>query len=164
MTGTDGMPPGGNIEVVGEVHGLRAARSAELSAAGIERVQHDDGWRGARRRKGDVFGAPLHPQLVVERAADRSSGRSADDVFGAALAVAALRQIEVADAQVVERPVIALNLGAHHQRFGQHVLEARGRVERVVRFADRVREEARRQRRNDRFRIVGVDAVDRHRD
>ena len=62
---------------------------------------------------------------LYERLADRAGDRSAQDVLGARLAVAALGQIVVADAEILEAQVIALRFGAQHLRLGQRVLEAR---------------------------------------
>ena len=151
------------------------------SSAIVRSVERARRRRAARRRR-RTRSAPAPPARVLagreRRVFDPATARaarctsdlpiapdveSAEDVVRARLAVAALGQIEVADAEVVRERVIALQLGAEHLRLCQHVLEARRTVERVVRLADRIGEVAGRQRRDDRLRVERVGAVGRER-
>ena len=121
-------------------HRRRSARTGQLRAAGIERVQHEHGRRRARRREREFLLTPLDPQLVVDRLADRAGSRGAKHVLGPRLADSPLCQVEIADAEVVARRAVALQFGAQHLRRAQHVLQPGGDVERVVRLANRIGE------------------------
>ena len=158
-----GVSAGRDVEVVVQLEEIEAAASRNLGAAAVERVQDEHGRRRAQRREREVVGAPLHAQIVEERLAHRAGERSAEHVLVARLAVGALGQIEIADAEIVRRGVAALEFGAEHLRVREHVLDAQRGVQRVVRLANRVGEEAGRQRGHDRLRIERVDALDRDR-
>jgi hypothetical protein len=158
-SGSQRVAADGDVEVLVHLDQARAARPGELRAAAVERVQHEDCGLGAERREADVVAPPLHAQLVVHRLADRSGEGGAQHVLGPGLCVRALRQVEVADAQVLEVGAVALKFGAEHLRPCQLMLEARGEIQRFVRFPDRSVDQAGGHRGDDRLGVVGVDAV-----
>jgi hypothetical protein len=157
------MTAGGDVEVVGDRDGIRASRSGKLRAAGTEGIEHQHRRRGGGRCEGDLVGFPLPAKLVVHPLPNRPRVRRAQHVLGARLAVAALDQIEVAHTLVVGFRAVALELGTEHLRLREHVLEARGDVQRIVRLADRIGEVARRQGRDDRLGVEGVETIGRQR-
>src|SRR5262249_42209281 len=120
--GAKRVTSGGDVEIVGRFDQRHAARASELCAAGVERVQDENGGRLTDRIERDLLGSPLDAQLVVDRLPDRAGDRRAQDVFGPRLRVAALEQIEIADAEIVRARAIALQLGAQHLCVGERVL------------------------------------------
>src|SRR5439155_3310349 len=96
--GADRVASDCDVEILVQLDDVRAARAAHLSAAGIERVEHEDCRRRADWRERGLVRADLQTQVVVEGLADRSAERRANDILGPYLRVTALGKIEVADA------------------------------------------------------------------
>jgi hypothetical protein len=117
--GANRMTPGCDVEIVRDQEILDAARALDLGSAGVERVQDEDGGHSRFRSVCESLGAPLRAELVVHRLADRARDRAADQLLGSRLAVAALGQVEVADAEVVGERAVALHFRAEHLRLGQ---------------------------------------------
>ena len=159
-SGPHRMAADGDVEIVGDLQIRCAHGTANLRSARIEGVQHQHGGRAARSGDARLLRSDLKPKLVEERFAKRARRRHSEHVFVSPLAVSTLRQVEIADAEVVRERVVALRFGAKHLRPRERVLDACRHVERVVRLANRVGEQAGRQGGDDRPGVERVDAID----
>ena len=137
---------------------MAVERAVDLRAARVEGVQHEHRGRLAHGIEPPVVRSPSETKLVVERLAERAGGRQAEHLFIPPLVVAALRQIEITNAEIAGDGMVALELRVEHLRLAQRVLDASREVQRVVRLADRVGQEPGRQRGDDRLGIERVDA------
>src|SRR5947207_15970040 len=113
-----------DVEVIRDIRLLRLPAAADLRAACIEGVEDHHGWCETRRGERRVVGAKLEPKFVEERFLHRTGRRQPEDVLGARLVVAALHEIEIADAEIVVERMVPLELAAQHLRFRKRVLEA----------------------------------------
>ena len=157
--GAGRVPADGVIEVGGELEVGALSSAFDLRAAGVERLEHEQrrlvGRRGRERR----LVPRLEAGLVEEVAADRAADREAEDVVRRVARVSPLRQIVVADAEVLTVRARALVARAQGARLAQRVIDAGGEVGAIGRPADAAGDVPLRQRRVQRLRVVGVDRV-----
>ncbi len=158
------MPASADVEIVGELDVVEAACAGHLCAAGVERVQHEHRRCGRGGVGSRVDASQLEAEFVEQRFAHGARRRDSKHVLGLRLIVGAFRQVEIADAEAARIGVVPLELGAEHLRAGERVLDARRKIHRVVRPADRVREVPRWERGDDRLRIERVETVSRDRE
>jgi hypothetical protein len=110
------MPANRDVEIVGDVGLVDGAAAANLRAARVERVQHLDGGREAGGRVRRFLRSELKAKVVEQGLANRAGRREAEQIVGARLVVAALRQIEITDAEIVRKRVVALRFAPEDLR------------------------------------------------
>ena len=145
-------------------HRRRSARTGQLRAAGIERVQDEHRRRRAASARTRIPRCATGPaarctSTCRSRRQSRREARSRSAPAGSRALPGRSRRRRGC------RSVVRLRCSSTRSicDVRQHVLEPRGDVERVVRLANRIGEVPRRQRRDDRLGVERIDAVGRER-
>ena len=100
-----------DVEIVRDVGLVDSAAAANLRPARVERVQHLDGGRQADGCVRRILGSELPAKVVEQGPANRAGRREAEQIVRACLVVATLGQIEITDAEIVQKRVVALHFG-----------------------------------------------------
>src|SRR6185436_6925079 len=126
---TQRVPANREISVVCQFKIVRVAVAAHLRAAAIESIEHENGGRLGKSLRVEFLPACLKAEFVEELFAKRAGIRDTENMLGLIGEESALSQIEVADAEIIQMPPIALIFAAQRVRFVQRVLDAGLQVE-----------------------------------
>ncbi len=158
------MPPVRVIDVGCELEVVRDAAAANLRAPARERAEHGERWRVGERRGVERLVPRLESGLDESLSPERPAHGGSEQVLFRAPRIPARRQVEVADAEVVDVDGAALIGGLERERLRQGVIDSGGEVGAIGRTPDRLPNRASRNRREDGLRVVGVSAVARERE